>query len=522
MKKLGIILMACALIFGTTQCKKNDETNKPENNGESIFITLNVSCGTRANIVPEDDIAPVYYAEGDMIHVVSDGKYIGTLIYNGNNFDGDITNPTEGQPLHFYFFGNVTPNESLVVGETSICSVVISNQTTSHPVISYAPSTVNYNVGTTNYTATLLNKCALVKFNVTTVSENATCITGMNNKVTVDFETNEFEYSQEGEGVITLSAGDGEKWVILLPQDEVYQTEAYSADGIYTGTCASIPAVTENDYNVNGIAVAISHPMGAVNGLFTISANGDQVYFSKGNLQYISNVATPYWKFADNQWDYLGVTTGQNSDSENVDRDLFGWGTSGFDHGAVAYQPWATSTNYSHYYAYGNRQYHLYDQTGKADWGYNVIVNGGYLLHIWRTLTKEEWEYLFNGRNSARNKYGHGQINEVNGLILLPDNWTLPEGFNFISGNSNWANVYNTSQWDRMEAAGAVFLPTAGYRVGQEVGNVEISGYYWSSTNFNEYPADHARYLGFHSNTIYATYTDHRNYGYSVRLVQDY
>ena len=35
MKKLGIILMACALIFGTTQCKKNDETNKPENNGES-------------------------------------------------------------------------------------------------------------------------------------------------------------------------------------------------------------------------------------------------------------------------------------------------------------------------------------------------------------------------------------------------------------------------------------------------------------------------------------------------------
>ena len=102
MKKLGFILMACALIMVPAQCKKNDETNKPEN-GESVFITFNVSGGTRAEVIPEDDIAPVYYAEGDMIHVVSDGKYIGTLTYNGSDFTGNITNPTEGQPLHFYF-----------------------------------------------------------------------------------------------------------------------------------------------------------------------------------------------------------------------------------------------------------------------------------------------------------------------------------------------------------------------------------------------------------------------------------
>lgn len=73
-----------------------------------------------------------------------------------------------------------------------------------------------------------------------------------------------------------------------------------------------------------------------------------------------------------------------------------------------------------------------------------------------------------------------------------------------------------------MEAAEAVFLPTAGYRIGLEVNNEEISGYYWSSSNYNGYLADHARYFGFHSNTIYATYSDHRNCSYSVRLVQDY
>jgi hypothetical protein len=259
MKRLGFILMACALIMVASQCKKNNESNKPENNSELVFITLNVGGGTRANVVPGEDIAPVYYAEGDMIHVVSNGKYIGTLTYNGSDFTGNITNPTEGQPLHFYFLGNVTPSETLVVGETSTCSVVISDQTTSHPVISYAPSNQNYSEGTTNYTATLLNKCALVKFNVTTVSENATCITGMNNKVTVDFETNEFEYGQEGEGVITLSAGEGEKWAILLPQNALEAGEngsVYSEDGICGGIRPAIPA---NGYLNSGIDITIEN-----------------------------------------------------------------------------------------------------------------------------------------------------------------------------------------------------------------------------------------------------------------------
>ena len=262
MKRLGFILMACALIMGTAQCKKNNVANKPDDDGKFVFITLNVGGSNRANVVPEDDIAPVYYAEGDMIHVVSDGKYIGTLTYNGSNFGGNITNPTEGQPLHFYFLGNVTPNESLVVGETSTCSVVINDQTTSHPVISYAPSNQNYSVGTTNYTTTLLNKCALVKFNVTTISEAATCITGMNNKVTVDFETNDFDYNQEGDGIITLSAGEGEKWAILLPQNVLEAGEngtVYSEDGVYEGIRPEIPAIIENGYLKNGVNITLGY-----------------------------------------------------------------------------------------------------------------------------------------------------------------------------------------------------------------------------------------------------------------------
>ncbi len=526
MKRINIILMAFAFVLTMTQCKKNEETTL----NEVVTITLDLKYNNSSKVDVNTITGAVNFETGDKVYVGSDGKYVGTLTHNGTKFVGNITNPTEGQPLQFYFLGNETPAETLTAGTTESCSVVISDQTEHLPVISYAPSFENYVSGITAYTGHLLNKCALVKFNVTTPSDSPICITGMKNKVTVDFTQNTVTPSMDGEGVIMLPAGSGEnveKWAILLPQEALEEGEegsAYSEDGTYTGIRPAIPLITENGYLADGFTLFFgvsSAPVGAINGLFSVSASR-KIYFSKGNLQFIGSAAVPYWKFADNQWDYLGITTGQNSDSEIVNRDLFGWGTSGFDHGAVAYQPWATSTNYSHYYAYGNRQYNLYDQTGKADWGYNAIINGGNLLHIWRTLTKEEWEYLFNSRSSAKYKYGHGQVNEVNGMILLPDSWSLPEGLCFAPGNSDWANVYDIAQWDQMEAAGAVFLPAAGYRVGINVDNIEISGDYWSSTNFNDYPADHARYLVFSSNSLHATYTNHRNYGCSIRLVQDY
>ena len=54
-----------------------------------------------------------------------------------------------------------------------------------------------------------------------------------------------------------------------------------------------------------------------LSGIFTINASGTTVQFSKGNLQYIGSASTPYWKFADNQWDYLGTSTNQNYSNYN-------------------------------------------------------------------------------------------------------------------------------------------------------------------------------------------------------------
>jgi hypothetical protein len=475
MKKISTIVMALVMIVTMAQCKKNEEINQDK----TVTITLDVKGNNGSKVVVNPATGTVNFETGDKVYVGSGSKYVGMLTHNGTNFTGNITNPIEGQPLQFYFLGNVTPNETLAPGTTEECSVVISDQTAHLPVISTGASYENYVSGVTAYTGHLLNKCALVKFNVSTSQSVATCITGVNNKVTVDFATNEFAYSQEDNGVITLAAGSGEKWAILLPQSEVTNAKARTSNGAYTGTCATIPAIAENGYLSEGIAVAITHPMGTINGLFSVSSS-QQVRFSQGNLQY--HPETSSWCFAENQWDYLG-DNGQGSTSSNIARDLFGWGTSGYPHGAVCYQPWSTSTTNSDYYAYGNANYYLYQSTGKADWGYNPISNGGNQQNQWRTLRKAEWEYIYNGRTTASGiRYAKGNVEEVNGVILLPDNW---DASYFILSNANdngadfTSNTIGASEWNILEQHGAVFLPASGYRNGTTLNTNGLFGAYW-------------------------------------------
>ena len=251
-------------------------------------------------------------------------------------------------------------------------------------------------------------------------------------------------------------------------------------------------------------------PTGAIDGKFTINASGDQVYFSQGNLQYIGSASTPYWKFADNQWDYL---TGQNNSNQNVDRDHFGWGTSGYNHGAVCYQPWSTSTSDSAYYAYGKYSYNLNAKNGQADWGYNPISNGGNQPNQWRTLTGNEWQYIFNTRETNSGiRYAKANVNEVNGVILLPDNW---ESFFYMLNNTNSSdanfssNVINTSEWSTLELYGAVFLLSAGFD--------GYYGEYWSSSYVN---SSHAFSVSFRDTYLFPKIGDYRHNRVSVRLVR--
>ncbi len=259
---------------------------------------------------------------------------------------------------------------------------------------------------------------------------------------------------------------------------------------------------------------------GVLPGLFSVSAS-QKVYFSRGNLQYRATTNT--WRFAENQYDYIGVANNNVSQTYNGWIDLFGWGTSGYNHGATCYNPWCWSQWSGDYYAYGSSTYNLFNQTGQADWGYNSIINGGNSINMWRTLTKEEWEYIINTRGTLSGiRYVKAQVDTNNGIIILPDDWNVSiYSFNSANtANSSFdSNIISVSQWSILENAGAVFLPAAGLRNGKEVNNVYIEGNYWSAS-CSDIPDNVYCFYFIQSNVNMAR--DRRELGESVRLVQDY
>ena len=118
---------------------------------------------------------------------------------------------------------------------------------------------------------------------------------------------------------------------------------------------------------------------------------------------------------------------------------------------------------------------------------YNTVSNGGNQNHKWRTLTREEWAYVFNTRSTSSGiRYAKAMVNNVNGVILLPDNWNSG-CYTLYSTNSSGAsfssNVISSTTWaNSLESHGAVFLPAAGFRNETSVINVGSGGYYWSAS----------------------------------------
>lgn len=524
MKKLFFILCA-SLLITMTHCKKNVEVINSDI-VENHTVTIKVRCGSKADVNPIN--GAVAFVDGDELIVANTGMYIGKLIYDNGVFSGSIENPSEDDYLHFYYLGNLDVS-SLKPRQSIRCTVYISDQTTHLPVISYGHSTAMYSEDVRSYSVKLSNKCALVKFNVNTSSEYAgTCLTGMNNQVNISFFKRDADdaitFSKQRTGNITIAPGAGEKWAILLPQDALPAGDDGSVfSGRYSGTRAPLPEIKADDYLTDGIAVNIDKPFvptGTIGGLFSINSEGKKVYFAKSYFNYNWVTKESFFYYGKQymlNWrsDYnVGVDHGAIALVTH-----FGWAASAYDHGAVNYFPGKTTFDATKYYAYGDPSCNLYDNNGRADWGYNYLSNGADAYKQYRTPTKEEWEYLFTGRDDAANKYGLATVNDMYpGIVLLPDVWDEPYDANFTPGieNGYQTNVYTSNQWNSMENAGAIFLTCAGRRYDNVIQHLTEYGLYWSSTRYDD---DSAYAVYFDEQGINLEHTELRCYGSQVRLV---
>ncbi len=183
------------------------------------------------------------------------------------------------------------------------------------------------------------------------------------------------------------------------------------------------------------------------NALFSVGAR--KVHFSMGNLKKNGD----NWKFNANQY-------------TSTESDLF---------------PWSTADS--------------------------TTVSG------WNLLSSAEWAYLLDTTSRSAIRFVKACVNSVNGLIIFPDNYRHPIDQALVNVNDKGTNfdvnTFTTSQWESMEAAGAIFLPAVQNGGGQ--------GHYWSST---EGTSGNAKRLYFSASELTTAVEEAKTNGCSVRLVQ--
>ena len=543
-----MIILSFVIIALLAQCKKQDivETIEPSNGIQMVLKTDN---GCSKTIF--DPNGAVSWDTYEKIYVVTNGKCVGYVSNGsggGSTFTGTLNGITSNgtYDFHFYYVGRPDAYGTQEISTGAIGKTIdfsgqdgtLENLRKFH--VGYGMQTGVRVVNGENITthASLKSLVSLAYFDIANMAEPGSvvylCGDNINNKLILDFSTNipTFEKVKPGKNNFicagTVSEGTVSPCYVMLLPNHSNGTEELATDITFVshrtvGTCNDYfkyGIISERFYCNNGntdspIPVSASYQEGILQGKFSVSGT-KKVSFSQGNLQYIGTSSSPYWKFSDNQWDR--IKTGQNNSNSACDRDLFGWGTSGYNHGAICYAPWSTSTTNTDYYADGIKTYNLYDGDGKADWGYNAIINGGNAENCgWYTLTQPEWDYLLNTRSTTSGiRWANATVENVSGLILLPDDWDESyyslKSPNVIGGTNN--TMYSTTWINELQVHGAVFLPRNGYRKGFTIyGN--SNGYYWSSSCET---AQGAYGFDFTFNSFGAAATHGRCEGLSVRL----
>lgn len=312
--------------------------------------------------------------------------------------------------------------------------------------------------------------------------------------------------------VINCTSPEGAIWFTSCPtaqpMDFVVSTVSGDKFGDYrkrvsrpltAGECVDVKTLSVNE--------------GGLSGVFSVSET-DKVRFTCGNLTARRSGGALTWGFATKQYD------GASDGLVDVEAD-----------GVFQHFCWSTvKTNWGLYKSISDDRA---SQGGATDFyatdkGWSELFTGQY-----RLLKDEEWTYILDSR-SVTERFFKAKVNDTQGLVLLPDSFSWPEGVSSPGdgvinekGSLHKSVRYDCGEFDKLEANGAVFLPSAGIREEGQIVRVDSGmGIYRSLQREDGGDYDYTKPLLFDDEKVIIENNDGINLldlwrGLCVRLVKD-
>ena len=511
MKYFALYAALLAFVTVLASCQEEIEIiDTPDASQVHVFhveLAATVAGGTKASYASKE----ITFEEGDALYVALTqpasaawSEATGTLTYDGTSFKGDVayTGTYDGSDIikdARDLSATFLPKDYAAVNYLSDAGVTTASNAfyagakdAAVPQLVHLTAMVSDKAGESKSPLTLSANNAVLFYTIAAdaLSAGSHSVSVSNgNGTTIT-------------GTVSAAAGTATTFAVAFAADATERAYTLSIPG-YSDVAKSGKTLSAG--KVVNISTTVRKTNAPLSGVFSVCPT-ETVRFSGGNLQATYDGSAWSWAFAANQFDYIGNAASNNCVANDGKVST---------NGTVDLFYWSTANNHLGLYPIDGCQ------GAFVDWGEAADVEAG-IGDGWRTLSSEEWAYLLDGR-SITNRYCMATVNDKCGLVIFPDSYSHPAGVTAVSSaNTSTAsfssNTWSATDWDKVETAGAVFLPAAGYRVSStNVFNEGSVGIYWSSTPYSDTQAYDLIYW---DTSFNYTHEDTKSMGASVRLVQ--
>ncbi len=540
----GTILFAAVAVTAISCQKSMDESGPAVCNDGTIEIKVNAAMGqyspAEATKAERVAVTRVSWKGGETVYVYDGTQYLGSLVTTLDGTDDryallstdathTVVKPADGTTkLTLVYSPLLTTAPAVSEGTISVSLVNQSGATA--PFVAFA--TLDYKNGQslaiTKEVVPFKLATSLINVSSTGAAANSDVymvwIEGLNTECTLTLHSDkEPEAGGAGNGHIKRTEATGfdassvgaEGGVIFqLAVPPVEESQGTRKLFIFQ---RNETAFVDRDFSkaqlANGVAVntvcslkELVIPEGAIPIPFELE--GRLIWFSKGNLQakYNSQTKKYEWGFANSQLDFVGDKPGNTTIKDDGTNDngavvdLFCWTAKGkYSDGMKQYGINKSDTSNDYYVDFPSDQL--------SDCGDAYCISKGISTGTWYTPSADQWRYLIDKNNGT--KYGDVEISSTyRGFVLLPEDYSGTLDLQLL-------NRLSWDDWQKMEKAGAVFLPYAGYRKRNYVSD-NIHRYQTSTSQDETY--HYSAYSSLAMRNIFVTF---RYEAAAVRLISD-